>query len=246
MTNGMRRCAAMAIVAGMAAWGAAAEAEVGADVASAYVFRGVTYNDGAVFQPYLSVSELPIEWLPLEFGVWANLDIGDNDGTLKEGEFSEVDLLVTYPLPLGITNLNTSVTYQQYMYPESEAESDQEIQMEVGLDTLLSPTLGLAYGVDGGIQSSLHAEFGIEHEVALPLEAALTLGASVAYENPDKGEDGFSYATASAKLSYSVLYAGVACIGQLDDDVLPDADDTEEGVGHDVDVVATVGAAVTF
>jgi len=61
---------------------------VSLDIASAYVFRGATLNDGWVAQPALSVSPLP----GLSLGLWANLDLEDYGGRLKDGQFSEVDL----------------------------------------------------------------------------------------------------------------------------------------------------------
>ncbi|MDP6631544.1 MAG: MltA-interacting MipA family protein, partial [Kiritimatiellia bacterium] len=45
--------------------GMAAEASVSLDVASAYVFRGATLNDGLVLQPGLEISGLPVT-----LGVW--------------------------------------------------------------------------------------------------------------------------------------------------------------------------------
>jgi hypothetical protein len=79
--------------------GCAADVSVGADVASAYVFRGTTLNDGLVVQPYAEVGEFPIpeEYGSLTMGMWANFDIGDYGGTLDDNQFSEIDYYLTYP-----------------------------------------------------------------------------------------------------------------------------------------------------
>ena len=97
-----------------------ADATVGMDVASAYVFRGNTLNDGPVVQPALSVGNFKLNeeiTLPLTLGVWANMDIGSYNHTLDAGEFSEVDFTACYALPKVIDKLGWSVGYIEYMYP---------------------------------------------------------------------------------------------------------------------------------
>jgi hypothetical protein len=232
-------------VVGFASAGAA-EATVGADVASAYVFRGVTFNDGFVLQPYVDVSGLPID-----LGFWANMDLDDMDGDLTSGEISELDIWLSYTLPLGIDGLDVSVGYCEYLYPgigggvneqgeEEQGEADRELSLTVGLSEIpLAPELTLAYGVGGAPDKSLHAELGLGQSVDLCEDVSLDLGASVAYESPDEGDDGFSYYTASAGLSYAFLSASVTYVGQIDDDVLTDDD-------YDVEVYGTVGASYTF
>ena len=215
-----------------------AEATVAADFASAYVFRGATFNDGAVFQPYVDVAGLPIE-----FGIWGNLDIDDYDDSLDDGQFSEIDIYASYALPLGIDPVGVSVGYTEYVYPNADAEADREIGLSVGLDALLSPELGLYYGIDGGIDESLHAELAVSQTIVENDTVTVELGASVAFEDPDAGEDGFSYYTASLGASYGILSAGVTYVGQIDDDVLVDV---EDGGVYDTDVYGTIGISYSF
>jgi uncharacterized protein (TIGR02001 family) len=231
----------------------AAEASVGVDVASAYVFRGVTFNDGFVAQPYLEVSGLPID-----LGVWANFDIDDYDGAANDGQFSEIDFYASYTLPLGIDMLDVSVGYTEYMYPGSGGdpelttddegnpsadgtfgEADREASLSIGFDLPLAPSVGVYYGLDGGIESSTYVEAGLGHDVEIDEDLTLSLGATVGYLSPDEGEDGLHHWTASAGLSYSFLSAGVTYIGQLDDEVLSDED-------YDVETVFTIGASYGF
>ncbi|MFZ5981206.1 MAG: TorF family putative porin, partial [Candidatus Zixiibacteriota bacterium] len=76
----------------------AAQVSAGTDVVSAYVWRGMTFNDEAVVQPYLNVAA------ENGFGVsvWGNYDVGDYGGTLaQDNEFSEIDLTLTYGFSLG-------------------------------------------------------------------------------------------------------------------------------------------------
>jgi uncharacterized protein (TIGR02001 family) len=232
----------------------AAEASAGVDVASAYVFRGVTFNDGLVAQPYLEVSGLPID-----LGVWANFDIDDYDGAANDGQFSEIDLYASYAVPIEAFDL--SIGYTEYTYPgsggdpevtlgamgEAEAEgtfgeSDREVSVSAGLDVPLAPSVGVYYGLDGGIEDDMYVEASVGHDIEMD-EVSLSLGATVGYVNPDAddAEDGFSHYTVSASLSYAMLSAGVTYIGQIDDDVLPD------GPGaYDAEVVGTIGIAYDF
>jgi len=210
----------------------AAEATVGVDVNSAYVFRGVTFNDGFVAQPYLEVSGLPID-----IGVWGNLDIEDYDGAVDGGQFSEIDIYGSYTLP--IEAVDASIGYTEYTYPQG-AEADREISLSLGLgDVLLAPSLGIFYGLDGGIEENVYLEAGARHEVAVTEDIGLSLGAVVGYLDPKEGEDGFHQYALSASLSYQFVSLGVTYYGQIDDDVLTDD-------AYDVEVVGTLGLSYSF
>ena len=78
--------AAVMVMVGSALY--AADASLSVDVASAYVFRGATFNDGVVVQPGLELGGLG----GLSVGVWGNLDVDDYSGRLAGGEFSELDI----------------------------------------------------------------------------------------------------------------------------------------------------------
>ena len=115
---------AAALTAGVAS---AADVSVGVDFASAYVFRGVTFNDGLVAQPYGEISGFPIpeEYGSLAIGTWANFDIGDYGNTLEKNEFSEIDYYLSYTLP--ITALDVSVGYTEYTFPNG-GSADREVE----------------------------------------------------------------------------------------------------------------------
>ncbi|HMO50736.1 MAG TPA: MltA-interacting MipA family protein [Kiritimatiellia bacterium] len=210
----------------------AAEATVGVDVSSAYVFRGITFNDGFVAQPYLDVSGLPID-----IGVWGNIDIEDYDGALEEGQFSEVNIYGSYTLP--IEGVDAAIGYTEYIYPNAEAEADREVSLTLGLDLPLAPTLGVYYGLDGGIKKDFYAEFGIGYDIEIDERLTLSLGALIGYLYPDEGEDGFHQYELSATLTYDFVSLGVKYIGQADDKVLTDD-------AYDVEVVGTLGLSYTF
>lgn len=226
---------AVAMMATSAVYGA--EASLSLDVASAYVFRGSTFNDGLVLQPGFKVGGLG----GLTVGAWGNMDIDDYDGAVVGDEFSEVDLTGSYALPVKIVDL--SLGYTEYLYPSAGGNADREVGVSVG--KAVGPvSLGASvyYGIDGAIKQSLYAEFSAGTEFELGCLGA-NLGAVVAYADPDEGTSGLSHFTTKAGLSYGAFGASVTYIGQLDEDVLPDVKD---GGGYDTEVVGMLSAAVDF
>ena len=235
---------AVAMMASSAVYGA--EASLSLDVASAYVFRGTTYNDGVVLQPGLEVGGLG----GLTVGTWGNLDLDDYDGAVADAQFSEVDLYGSYALPC--TLLDLSVGYTEYLYPSAGGDADREVGVSAG--KAVGPVALAAdvyYGLDGLIEKTLYAELSAGTEFELGCFGA-ELGTAVAYVEPDEGEGGFSHFTVSAGLGYGAFGASVVYIGQLDDDVLVDvvkadaAQGVELGNGYDVEVVGMLSAAVDF
>ncbi len=204
------------------------------DAASAYVFRGVTLNKGFVLQPSLSVEALP----GLTLGVWANYDVDDNDGALKQRQFSEVDLTASYELDLEAVTL--SLGYAEYTYPGADAKADREISLSLALPMPLSPSLTAYYGVGGAVKKNAYVEAAVGHDVELAEDLSLSLGATVGYAIPDEGDSGFSNYTVSAAIGFLKYFtAKLAYIGQLDDSVLTDAQYVRE-------VVFTLSASASF
>ncbi|HMP72270.1 MAG TPA: TorF family putative porin [Kiritimatiellia bacterium] len=229
MTKVLAAVAAASVTAGSAAL--AAEATVGVDVSSAYVFRGATFNDGFVAQPYLDVSGLPID-----IGVWGNLDIDDYDDSLNSGEFSEINIYASYTIP--VEGVDASIGYTEYIYPGAELEADREVSLSLGLDVPLAPSVGIYYGLDGGIKKNIYVEAGLGHDIELDEGISLSLGAAVGYLNPDEGESGFSHWQVSAALNYDFISLGVTYVDTIDKDVLGDA--------YDVEVIGTLSLSYSF
>jgi len=237
----MKKIVATGMIAALVAVTAApaahsAEATVGIDAASAYVFRGVTLNDGFVLQPYLEVSGLPVD-----IGVWGNFDLDDYDGALDKNEFSEIDLYVSYSLP--IEELDVSLTYTEYTYPGGPYEPDREVSLSLGLPIVIAPYVSANYGLDGGIKKDWYFEAGLGYELELAENLTLSLGAAIGYLLPDEGDDGFHQYELSASLTYDFITLGVTYYGQADDKILVDVKD---GGGYDVDLVVTLGLSYSF
>jgi hypothetical protein len=234
----MKKTVAAAVMAGMIVGGTAtvqaAEVTVGTDVSSAYVFRGITFNDGPVVQPYVEV-----EGLPVTFGVWGNLDIDDYDDTLESGQFSEIDIYASYDLPLPTEAVGLSLSYTEYTYPSGGGDADREVGLTLGADVILAPYVSVYYGLDGSIEKGIYVEAGLGYGLEIADGLELSLGAAIGYLSPDEGEDGFHQYELSAALSYEFVSLGVTYYGQIDDEVLTDD-------AYDVEVVATLGVSFTF
>jgi len=226
MKKRMMMVMAVALAAGVVN---AADVSATADFASAYIFRGATFNDGLVMQPGVAISGLPIpeEYGSVTLGTWANFDINDIGGGQQ---FSEVDYYVTYALPIEAVDLST--TYTEYTYPNSETDPDREVALAVGKaigETGLYPSLTVNYGLDGGIEEAWYIQGGLGYSKDLTEALSMSAGVKVAYaiDSPSTGEDGFNDATASLGLAYALtenwsLKGSVNYVAQLDDDVLTD------------------------
>ncbi len=217
------------VLSAMGAKGTFAADVTGAvDVNSAYVWRGITFNDGLVVQPSLDVTAG-------NFGVnvWGNIDIDDYDNTLDAGEFSEVDITLTYSAsagPLGITG-----GYIEYLFPETDMGGAPGTR-EVFLDLSAAPADGFSVGLTGYYDFDevddyyLNAYLG--YGIALDSGVALDMGASAGYAGDDMaagGEAGFHEYTLTLAAGYAVteqlaLSATLGYTDSLDTNVLPDQD----------------------
>jgi uncharacterized protein (TIGR02001 family) len=236
-----------AIATGLIAAAASAEVSVTADFASAYVFRGVTFNDEAVFQPGIEAGlAVPEEYGSLSIGAWGNYDIGDYGGSIESSEFSEVDWYMSYGLPTLIEGLDLFVGYTDYTYPSAGGDADKEVNAGLGFEVAGIGLGATAYlGVGGAANGTAYYELTAGYDLTLSEELTASLGASAAYVDFEDGESGLHDGSLSAGLSYALSdawNAGISgtYIAQLDDEVL---DDVEDGGGYDVDVVGMFSIA---
>ena len=179
--------AAMVMSAGTA-FGADVTAAV--DVSSAYVWRGITFNDGVVVQPSVDVAAGNFG-----FNVWGNLDVDDYDDTLDSGEFSEIDLTLTYAIEAGPVGLTAG--YIEYLFPTTEV-GGAEGTREVFLDVSLEPADGISTGITGYYDfdevEDYYLNAYIGYGMSLDSGLGIDLGASAGYAGEDAaagGESGF-------------------------------------------------------
>jgi len=244
----MKKIIAVTMAAGLAASVASAGVSTTFDFASAYVFRGVTYNDGAVFQPGIEADGLglPEEYGSVVVGAWANYDIDDYGGTLNSSEFSEVDWYGSYSLPSLVDGLDLFLGYTEYTYPGALGGADKEGNIGAGYEVAGVALGATVYFNVGGGDKYYYYEFTAGYDMELTEELGASLGASAAYLDQENADSGFADGSLSAGLSYAlsdVWSAGLsgAYIAQLDDKILPD------GMGaYDVDFVGMLSLGASF
>ena len=236
---------ALAIVlASSSVW--AADATLALDMNSAYVWRGITFNDGLVAQPSIDVSKDG-------FGVnvWANWDIDDYDDTLDDNEFSEVDLTVYYGFSLQ--KLEVGVGLIEYLFPVASG-STTEAYVSLSLPIVGGLSVGTTFYYDFDEVDGYYADLGLTYAMDLTDQFGIEAGVRAAYADEDFAEayggtdSGLYDYTISLSASYTVteawsVSASVNYTDSLDDDALPDV---EDGGGVDVNFYGGVGVAYAF
>lgn len=211
----------------------AADASGGMDFNSAYVWRGITFNDGPVVQPWLDVSGIKVaKGVSLGFNVWTNVDIDDYNGQRKSGEIWEVDFMFTLSLPKGF-----KAGYIDYTFPTGLVEyvtpGTRELFAGWSGTKVLSFSANAYYDVDEG--EDLFATVSVGKSVSLSAKTSLNLDAQVGlagekFAQVYGGTDGGLYHYAlTSKLSYkpsskATLTATLGYTGTFDEKVLPKQD----------------------
>ena len=223
-------------------------ADVTLDVASAYVFRGVTFNDEAVFQPTIETSGLgvPEEYGAVTVGAWGNYDLNDYPLNGAVGStFVETDWYASYSLPALVDGLDLFVGYTEYMY--AGGVRDEELNIGAGYE-IAGIALGLTYyqGVGGLIGTSSYTELAAGYGIDISEAISASIDATAGFADQDGGENGFQDYSIGASLGGPITDtwswgAAVTYVGQGDDEVLPDT--TATSLGYDVDVVGVLSLA---
>ncbi len=201
----------------------ATDVSIGTDVASAYVFRGITVNDGLVIQPYAIATGFPIpeKYGTVTIGSWANYDIGDYGDTLDNNKFSEVDLFVYYALPVSL--LDVIVGYTECIYPDSEVTNDRELNLSLSKgigETGITPYFKAYYGIYGGLDGISYLQGGIGYKIPVTKILSLAADAGVGY-TAGSVERGFNDVTGSLTAIYALtanlnLKASITYLAELD------------------------------
>lgn len=238
---------AMVLFIGMAATPVmAAEATASMDFVSAYVWRGQTFNDGMVAQPSIDVAAEN----GLGINVWGNYDIDDYNEAVKTGEFSEIDLTISYGKTFG--DLDVGVGHIEYLFPGAEGEGSSEVYLSLAYPLPANLSVGFDIYYDYDVMEDYYTVLSLGYGTDLTKQLALEAGVTIAYAGEEyAGEDGdaglYDY-TLSASLGYAVtdawglsLYA--TYVGSLDDDNLVEKDD---GGPLDTQFFGGVGISYAF
>lgn len=212
----------------------AAEATAAADVNSAYVWRGITFNDGMVIQPSVDVAQGGFN-----FNVWGNMDVGKYNDTLESGEFSEIDLTVSYGFDVKMVSI--TVGYIEYLFPAG-GDGTREVYGSLGVE----PVDGLTGGFDAYWDFDevegyyLNLNLGYSREIIEKLSVGVSAAAgyaaenfAIAYGGTKAGLYDYNFALAADYAVTDALNIGahIGYTGNFDKDVLPDQDVNTYGGG---------------
>ncbi len=202
----------------LAAAPASADAEYALDFASAYVWRGITFTDGAVFQPSVTASNDS----GFAINVWGSLDIDDaND---MSGEFNEIDLTASYGF--GTDAVSAEIGFIEYLFPNTPFAGTREVYLTVGWDITASPSVSLYYDIDE--VKDFYANFGVEFGGDVSDALAWSVGVSAGYAGDDfaAAYDGLAGGMYDGNVTFGLSggswSAFVSYIDALDSDALPD------------------------
>lgn len=216
----IRKSATFVVLAllSLAAAPASADAEYALDFASAYVWRGITFTDGAVFQPSVTASNDG----GFAINVWGNLDIDDaND---MSGEFNEIDLTASYGI--GTDAVSAEVGFIEYLFPNTPFAGTREVYLTVGWDITASPSVALYYDIDE--VKDFYANFGVEFGGDVSGAMAWSVAVSAGYAGDDfaAAYDGLSGGMYDGNVTFGLSggawSAFVSYIDALDSDALPE------------------------
>lgn len=202
----------------LAAAPAAADAEYALDFASAYVWRGITFTDGAVWQPSVTASNDS----GFAINVWGNLDLDDaND---MSAEFNEIDLTASYGF--GTDAVSAEVGFIEYLFPNTAFAGTREVYLTLGWDITASPSLSVYYDIDE--VKDFYANFGISFggDVSDALAWSVDVSAGWAGDDFAAAYGGMSGGMYDGNVTFGVSggawSAFVSYVDALDDDALPE------------------------
>jgi hypothetical protein len=186
---------------------------MGVDVVSAYVFRGFAVNRNWNLQPFVEAATHGVA-----VGAWWNWNT-------DIGQFDEVDFYATWDLPLPEDQpVGLTLGYTNYDFPgTAQIEPDREVQLELGLDTILQPTALLAVGLEGTVlDKGIHLGLGAGHAWDLGDHVSVKTGATLGFELGDNfPQKGVSYLQLAVGAAYDILEISLNYVVETDEEVLP-------------------------
>jgi len=255
----MKRFFSMAALVALTAGGAASQAAAATataalDTNSAYVWRGLTFNDGFVLQPSIDVSANGFA-----LNVWANYDLDDYNGLVEKNQFSEVDLTASYAFKLGAIDASVGIVEYTFptTYPTANNGSPKEVKNTAEVFAGLAYDLGrgfvvstkLFYDIDE--VNDFYVTAGLAYSYSINDKTTLGLSGLISYAGQDFAQfytvndtvDGgfFNYAlTASVKYMATEacgITASINYTDSMDDNVLP---------SENVDTTVFGGISLTY
>jgi hypothetical protein len=225
----------------------AADATLSVDAKSAYVWRGITLNDGFVIQPSIDVAAKN----GFGINVWGNFDVSDYDKSLEHNEFSEVDLTLYYGKTIGKVDVGAGVI--EYLFPNTGNPSTTELYLSLGMPIAYGLSVGVTgyYDIDQ-LKSLDYVQLNLGYSHDFTDKFNVSAGATAGYASDHfarmAGGDGSGLFDYSLSLSagYKITDAwsvsvNVTYVNSLDKDNLKDKED-----GGALDTNTIVGANVSY
>ena len=197
---------------------------------SNYVWRGQKLSNSYVIQPSVGIT-----YNGFGANLWANYDSDYND----QGEHTETDLTLDYSFNYDRFSFDAGYIY----YALEGADDTQEVYLSVSYDIVLNPTLTVYYDFDEGEGAFVVAS--ISHDIELPYNSTLSLGASASYNINNKvmgydsnGDDFSNFYNAEFSASISIpVWKAITIEPSLDYSfpISNDAEDAIEAISDDGD-----------
>lgn len=167
--------------------GNAADVTVGADLNSAYVWRGTTINEDPVVQPSIDVAH-PNGW---GVNVWGNWDAGDNDNQLdNDREFSEVDVTLSYNVQ-QVEQANLTIGNLTYLFPKSTDRETNELFLKLDKGRELGAgqiTGAVGFYYDWDQVDDYYGDVGVTYSHPASDQLSVDLSALVGFSGSDFAE----------------------------------------------------------
>lgn len=232
----MKRFFSMAALVVLTAGGAASQATAATataalDINSAYVWRGLTFNDGFVLQPSIDVSKNGFA-----LNVWANYDLDDYNGAVDDNHFSEIDLTASYAFKLGAVDASVGVI--EYTFPHtatSDLPSTGEVFAGLGYELGRGFTISTKIFYDFDQVDDFYLTAGLGYSYTINDKTTLGISGLISYAGDDfaafyasdSTDGGFFNYQLTASVKYMVtdafgIGASLNYTDSMDDNVLPD------------------------
>ena len=182
--------------------------DVGADLYSAYIWRGIQVNDEPVLQPAVSVGYDLGDLGSLSAGVWANGDLTDG-GPNGDPDVSEIDYTVSYAI--DVEDFSLEVGHIWYTFPNSHGptlDSTMEVYGSVAYNNdIVTPSATLYYDYDEVEGFFGTVGLGKDFELAENISASLFTSLGAGDDDYNMFYYGTSAAVAAFDLGASASYA---------------------------------------
>ena len=155
---------------------------------SRYVWRGIVFTKGPVFQPGFTLG-----YGGLSANIWGNLDLNDVNG--NNGEFNEVDYTLDYSFDADKFSFSVGGIVYEFPNIGDSSATTTEVYASASLDVLLSPSMTLYIDVDE--VEGLYWTIGIGHSFPLPHDLSLDCSATFGFGSANNNEGYFGVNDAS-------------------------------------------------